>query len=63
MGMDENGEFTDSFKTAAHVLSEMNIWPEEFTQYLKLDPAGDWSKPEVLQQFKEKILTYKYLNK
>ena len=61
MGMDENGNFTDSFKTAAHVLSEMNIWPEEFTQYLKLDPAGDWSKPEVLRQFKEKILTYKYL--
>ena len=54
MGMDENGNFTDSFRTAAHVLSEMNIWPEEFTQYLKLDPAGDWSKPEVLQQFKEK---------
>ncbi len=60
MGM-VNGEFTESFITATNLLSELNVFPDEFKNYLKIDGAGSYEKPEVLMQLKEKILAYNYL--
>ena len=60
MGM-VNGEFTESFITATNLLSELNVFPDEFKNYLKIDGGGSYDKPEVLAQLKEKILAYNYL--
>ena len=61
MGLDQNGEFTDSFKTASHLLKELNIFPNEFKNYLQIEAGGSYDKPEVLAQLKEKILAYNFL--
>ncbi len=61
MGLTKDGKFTDSFIDATNLLSELNIFPDEFSKYLEVDAAGSFDKPEVLAQLREKILTYNYL--
>ena len=61
MGFDENGKFNQSFLTATNLLSELNIFPDEYKKYLQIDGGGSYENPAVLAQLREKLFTFNYL--
>jgi len=61
MGFDQNGNFTDSFLTATNLLSELNIFPDEYKTYLQIEGGGTYENPAVLAQLREKLFTFNYL--
>lgn len=62
MGMDVNGNFTDSFMKAARLLKTQNIFAPQWKEYLKITDGVSYTNNEpMINDIKEKLATYKFL--